>query len=90
MHCCIWTLGCHHKAQSALQALARAERDLQLARQDVQMLRQERREAQQAQERVRALEKELAGLSGSQEELVRAEKVQAYFHTILTMPIIER
>ena len=77
MHCCIQLICYRDKAQGTLQALARAERDLQLARRDVQMLRQERREAQQAQDRVQALEKELAGLSGSQEELVKAEKVQS-------------
>ena len=75
LHCCIQLICYRDKAQRTLQALARAERDLQLARRDVQMLRQERREAQQAQDRVQALEKELAGLSGSQEELVKAEKV---------------
>ena len=82
-HCCIAASApCVAIARlRALQALARTERDLQLARRDVQMLRQERREAQQAQDRARALEKELAGLSGAQEELVKAEKVQGLLST---------
>ena len=58
-----------------LQALSKAERDLQLARKDVQMLRQERSAAGPAQERLLAAQKELERLQGTEAQLEKAEKV---------------
>ena len=58
-----------------IQALSKAERDLQLARKDVQMLRQERSAAGPAQERLLAAKKELERLQGAEAQLDKAEKV---------------
>lgn len=55
--------------------MARAERDLQLARRDAQALRQDCAAAAQAQDRLQAALKELEGLRGSQDQLDKAEKV---------------